>query len=172
MNCDEFWEKSTDFVGGSIELPPDLKEHISNCSQCEKEFYLIHNGLINLRKETREEVPAILWHEMKNNIDKNIKIPYKIWNFKEIWKLILVPAGVAISLSFAFLLYNYEHKPVFYPNYYETNFLVSEAQIEDMLLQNNFLDSNESYDRELNSAVFDGITDDLAAILINNSDIS
>lgn len=172
MNCEEFWEKAAEFVGGRHELPLEIKEHIAACSQCEREFNHMRKGLINLRKEIIQEQPAILWHEMKKNISKNINIPSKTWNFTDIWKFVLAPTSVAIALFFAFFFYKLDKKTEFFLNFYDATLLVSDAQLEDVLLHNNVLTSNDKYDTELNSAIFSGITDDISIIIIKNNDIS
>jgi hypothetical protein len=171
MNCEEFWGKATEYVATNDKLPQELNEHISHCSQCEKEFNLINQGLINLRKEIKEEAPAFLWHDMKENIGKNIKIPSKLWNFKNIWKFVLVPSGVAIALIFGFFFYyDKGDNSGFYP--YDVPSLLSEAPLEDMLLQDNALTSNDKFDSEFISAFFGGITDEMSIVIIKNIDVS
>ncbi len=170
MNCEEFWGKIPEYIANKEELPNELKQHIAICNQCEKEFRLLSKGLINLKNELKQDMPAVFWHDMRDAIGKEIKVPRKIWLFSDLWRFVLIPAGLTAALFLGIFFHKQDNKAVFYP--YETALMVSEVSLEDMVLQNNIPIANDKFDPEFNAAIFCGITDEMAIVIIKNNDIS
>ena len=78
MKCEEFWEKATVHLAEEAleaDLSSDLKSHLEECKECQKEWELFRCGMEGLRTDAHEEEPELFWVEMKNNVRANLKPP-------------------------------------------------------------------------------------------------
>ena len=104
MKCEEFWEKATAHLAEEAleaDLSSDLKSHLEECKECQKEWELFRCGMEGLRTDAHEEEPELFWIEMKNNVRANLKPPKQRLSFLKgffTWKWAFASASVVLSL--------------------------------------------------------------------------
>ncbi len=168
MNCKEFWERWT--IGEDINSHPELRTHLDSCHECNSEMSLLMDGISELKKEIFDEEPAYFWHEMKNEIYKNVKIPSKkcfnIWSWKR--GVFLIPTLVALVLFFLFTM---KDKVILTS---EDIYLLAGGMPVSTIsasVNQDFYEEDYNEDEQLteNAFAFIGISDPMAALLIETS---